>query len=91
MKKILNFIVIFVLFTSNIFAADKIELPKCMGDDFTIYNNCYGTLTWPDGQKYVGEWKDGKQHGQGTLTWPDGEKFVGEWKDDKRNGQGTLT
>ena len=22
----------------------------------------------PDGSKYVGEWKDGKIHGQGTLT-----------------------
>ena len=31
-----------------------------------------GTYTWPDGDKYVGEWKDDKQHGQGTQTSPDG-------------------
>ena len=30
MKKILNFIVIFVLFTSNIFAADEIEKGKTL-------------------------------------------------------------
>ncbi len=23
-------------------------------------NNGYGTYTWADGDKYVGEWKDGK-------------------------------
>ena len=24
------------------------------------------------GSKYVGQWKDGEQHGQGTLTYADG-------------------
>ena len=50
-----------------------------------------GTYTWPDGQKYVGEWKDDKRNGQGTHTWPDGQKYVGDYKDGKRNGQGTQT
>ena len=27
-----------------------------------------GTLTWPDGSSYEGEWVDDKQHGQGTFT-----------------------
>ena len=26
-----------------------------------------GTFTWADGKKYVGEYKDGKQHGQGEA------------------------
>ena len=43
------------------------------------------------GTKYVGEYKDGKRHGQGTFTHSDGGKYVGEWKDDKPNGQGTFT
>ena len=29
----------------------------------------YGTFTSADGDKYVGEWKDGKMHGQGTYTF----------------------
>ena len=49
------------------------------------------TLTWPDGRKYVGEFKDGNRHGQGTLTFPSGERYVGEFRDDKANGQGTIT
>ena len=40
-----------------------------------------GTVTWPDGEKYVGEFKDGKENGQGTYTWPDGDKEVAVYKD----------
>jgi|TARA_B100000953_G_scaffold45624_1_gene34845 hypothetical protein len=42
-----------------------------------------GSLTSTDGEKYVGEWKDGKLNGQGTYTWSDGDKYVGEYKDGK--------
>ncbi len=46
-----------------------------------------GTLTPASGAKYVGEWKDGKYHGQGTGTWADREiKYSGEWKDGKKHG-----
>tara|TARA_Y100000588_G_scaffold9371_1_gene10455 strand:+ start:179 stop:691 length:513 start_codon:yes stop_codon:yes gene_type:complete len=47
-------------------------------------------------EKYVGEYRDDKQHGQGTYTfgpssqWA-GEKYVGEYRNGKRNGQGTFT
>ena len=59
-----------------------------------IQGNCvngYGTYTWPDGRKYVGQYKDGKRHGQGTQTRPDGRIYVGQWKDHNRHGQGTQT
>jgi len=58
-----------------------------------ISGDCYngtGTYTWPDGQRYVGEFRDGKLHGTGTYTWPDGTKYVGEYRDNKRS-RGTLT
>ena len=41
--------------------------------------------------EYVGEYKDGKRHGQGTYTWSNGEKYKGEWKNGKEHGQGTFT
>jgi len=40
-----------------------------------------GTFYWFDGDKYTGEYKDGKRHGQGTYTHLDGRKYEGEWKD----------
>jgi len=50
-----------------------------------------GTLTWPNGQKYVGEFKNDKPNGQGTYSFPGGAKYVGEIKDGLYNGQGTYT
>ena len=38
---------------------------------------------------YVGQYKDGKEHGKGTLTSPSGDEYVGEWKDGRPNGRGT--
>ena len=63
---------------------------QCVGD-IASWNNCIGTFTLPDGGKYVGEFRDGKYHGQGTATWPSGQKYVGEFRDGKMHGQGTLT
>ena len=66
-------------------------LPDCPADQSLRFHNCFGTYTFPSGQKYVGEWKDDDQHGQGTTTWPDGKKYVGEYKDGNKHGQGTAT
>ena len=43
----------------------------------------YGTFTWPDGRKYVGDFIADKKEGQGTFTWPDGRKYEGGWVDGK--------
>jgi hypothetical protein len=40
-------------------------------------------MTFLDGSKFVGEWKNNKIDGQGTFTWPDGSKYAGEFKDGK--------
>jgi hypothetical protein len=44
-----------------------------------------------NGDKYVGEFRDDKRHGQGTYTFANGNKYVGEYRDGKRHGQGTYT
>ena len=50
-----------------------------------------GTMTWPDGNKYVGEYKNGKRDGNGTYTAANGDRYVGEYTNDKKHGQGTDT
>jgi len=67
------------------------NLPACQGSDMLIWNNCLGTYTFASGEKYVGEFKDGKRNGQFTTTFASGDKYVGEYKDDERNGDFTVT
>ena len=59
------------------------------------WNNCFGGLYFETGRfkgdKYVGEFKDGKGHGQGTYLWVFEDKYVGEFKDGKAHGQGIFT
>ena len=64
-------------------------LPECSNSSYR--HNCEDTVTFANGAKYVGAWKDNKQHGQGTVTYSNGAKYVGAYKDDKRHGQGTFT
>jgi hypothetical protein len=81
MKKILFIIFIGLLFGGNVYA-------KCISGDCI---NGQGTKTDADGNKYVGEFKDGKRNGQGTFDSQYGEKYVGEWKDGDEHGQGIST
>jgi len=39
--------------------------------------NGQGTFIYSNGDKYTGQFKDGKMNGKGTLISPDGEKYVG--------------
>ena len=51
--------------------------------------NGQGTFCWPDGKKYVGEWKQAKHHGKGIEYSADGHIFrEGVWADDKYVGKG---
>ena len=78
-------------------------LSKCKGSllktsFFSLPNNwhnCHGTFIFTDegfeGNKYVGEFRDGKFHGQGNYTFNDGSSYSGEWKNGEYHDQGTYT
>ena len=61
---------------------------KCIKGDC---KNGYGAMTYPNGAKYVGNFKDNKRNGYGTLTHSNGAKYVGNFKDDLPNGYGDIT
>jgi hypothetical protein len=42
----------------------------------------YGIYYWPDGERYVGQWKDGLFHGHGVKVFPDGKSYSGQWFED---------
>ncbi|MEW6601981.1 MAG: hypothetical protein AB1499_13495 [Nitrospirota bacterium] len=49
-----------------------------------------GTMKWPNGDEYTGDWKNDKMDGRGIMNWANGDLYDGEWKDDIMNGQGTY-
>ena len=67
------------------------DLPPCNGMSMWSGHNCVGSFIFNDGNKYVGEFKDSKIHGQGTEIFADGGKYVGEFRDNNYHGQGTFT
>jgi hypothetical protein len=68
------------------------KLPPCSGDFFeTPWTNCFGTHINSFGNKYVGEFVDGKREGQGVLTYSDGRQYSGGFKNNMYEGLGTIT
>jgi hypothetical protein len=53
---------------------------------------CIGqeTNTLPNGDKYVGEWKDGQPNGHGTMLSRRGAGYVGEFKNGQPNGKDDM-
>ena len=62
-----------VLCNGSPISMKKYEHPK-------DWNDCIGTITWSDGKKYVGKFKDGLKHGYGKYTLPDGETWDVKWE-----------
>ena len=100
MKKV-SLYVFLALMICNITSSQS-SLPECEGNDKNIssfsaghfakvrkWTNCHGTTVGPKGEKYIGEFSNGKFHGYGTFAHA-GRKYVGQYKNHKKHGQGTY-
>lgn len=65
------------------------DLPACNTSGY--FDNCFGSYTWANGDKYTGEWKNNYRHGIGTYTFANGDEYKGDFKDDEWNGQGIYS
>ena len=43
-----------------------------------------------NGATYIGNYKNGKRHGNGRQVWKDGSVYQGTWEDDVACGHGRL-
>lgn len=90
-----NVVCLIDLYEQNIFnhSPPKSRVPSlidgsakdCPSND--IYENCQGTYTWANGDKYTGEWKNDKRHGFGTQVTSAGNVIIGYWEEDVLNGE----
>lgn len=86
MKKIIFFL---IFFTSNLAYAET-NLPKCEGENFKNWSDCYGEKK-TDIYHYEGQWKNGKKNGNGKIYFlKTDEKYVGKFKNDLKEGMGIF-
>lgn len=41
-----------------------------------------GEFIFPDGSKFIGNWKNGLAHGKGTMYHANGDVYTGDFVDD---------
>lgn len=58
------------------------------GPASTLVTDGPGSVTYANGSKYTGQFRDSKRHGNGSLTTADGTKYECEWQDDMKHGNG---
>jgi len=64
-----------------------IEFSNILFNKTSDYNE---TVTYENGDKYVGEIKNGLRNGKGTMYYINQDKYEGEWKNNKMEGTGTY-
>ena len=69
----------------------KSNLPNCPSNQKKAYKNCFGTYKYDGGDKYVGEWKADKRHGNGKYFYSDKSVYDGQWRKGEKHGKGTYT
>ncbi|PRP85145.1 MORN repeat variant family protein [Planoprotostelium fungivorum] len=53
--------------------------------------NGYGTITFPNGNRYMGRWVNGKRTGFGQYFYSNGSRYEGEVHEGHLHGRGVLT
>ena len=61
------------------------------GDDGGPPADGQAKRTYPSGDVYDGQWKDGRRDGRGRMTYADGSVYEGDYVSDEKEGQGSYT
>jgi hypothetical protein len=83
-RRMKSVLIIVVLMT---FINNKVDSKTCQSGDCV---NGYGIQVNPNGQSYIGEFKEGKRSGHGVFYTSTNTKYVGDWKYDRRHGFGQV-
>ncbi|MEO6758305.1 MAG: caspase family protein, partial [Saprospiraceae bacterium] len=72
--------------------------PASTKPDVTGLRNCgsiycrsgQGYYDYPDGSRWIGEFKDGYPNGRGTCHYANGDRYEGEWANNAPYGEGVM-
>lgn len=53
--------------------------------------NGEGSVVYPNGDSYEGNWLNGLKHGQGKMKYANGDVYEGEYQKGYKQGEGTFT
>jgi len=71
----------------------NLEQERAKFNDFNNNSSQKGGLrkyTWPNGDIYIGEWKNQMRNGRGRFLWANGNMYAGTWKNDQKEGKGRI-
>lgn len=81
--------------SSTVDTGDNKDQNKKSGNDSASQTR--GTYSWPNGDRYEGELKNGLPEGQGSFSRKSAKTgewtviYEGQWRDGKMNGSGAMT
>ncbi len=70
----------FIYFFSVMFPFVSYSLGPCPHTSNSL-DNCFKSVDFKNGDKYIGEWQKNKMHGKGIYIFANGERLEGIWKD----------
>ena len=81
-----------IMFSGEMMSGKPVQKVVATGEDYgCTIGNCvdgFGHYYFEGGGKYIGEWKDGQQHGFGTTMWTDGSMHAGQYNEGEFDGYG---
>ena len=82
----------FILLFSPLLLMAQESLPTCPSSyqKITAWNKCIGPYTYPNGLKYIGEWKNDSASGEGIIIYPNQYIFVGQFINERAQGRGAI-
>ncbi|MEZ4918621.1 MAG: caspase family protein [Saprospiraceae bacterium] len=84
--------------TTNTSTASASNAASANRNDIAGLRNCStgycrsgkGYYDYPDGSRWIGEFKDGLPYGEGTCYYANGDRYVGAWQHNAPYGEGVM-
>ena len=86
----MRFRIFLVTLLCFISVAQAEDASKCVGDKHELWTSCTGAIQ-AESFSYIGDFIDGKPHGEGILEDAFGTKYDGEFRQGKKDGRGEMT